>query len=260
MEDRWRGNGGLLAIGVVLVLIGGVFLLRNAGILFFDWWFIWPLFLIVIGAVVLAGALGMGGSRGPGERAVSLPRDTVSRLDLSMRIGAGRYRLAAGTGTTLVEATSDQPTIAMAADRAGELARVRLSTAVERWSWAWTGRHSWTVAVAPGVPTALDVQAGAGSFELDLSALSITSVRVSIGAADLSVVLPRPRGEVRVQVEGGAAQFTFRVPPGVQARISTTGLVSTSGPTETPGYAAAADRVTVVVTGGLASVRVIAPG
>ena len=259
MEDRWRGNGALLAIGVVLVFIGGVFLLRNAGILFFDWWFIWPLLLIVIGVVVLAGALGMG-SRGPGERAVSLPRDTVTRLDLSMRIGAGRYRLAAATGSTLVEATSDQPTIAMAADRAGDLARVRLSTAVERWSWGWTGGHSWAVAVAPDVPTALDVQAGAGSFELDLSALSITSVRISIGAADLSVVLPRPRGEVRVQVEGGAAQFTFRVPPGVQARISTTGLVSTSGPTETPGYAAAADRVTVVVTGGLASVRVINAG
>ncbi len=39
--------------------------------------------------------------------------------------------------------------------------------------------------------------------------------------------------------------------------VATTGLVTTSGINQTPGYATAADRVTVSVTGGAAAVRVI---
>lgn len=76
----------------------------------------------------------------------------------------------------------------------------------------------------------------------------------------MTVVLPHPVGDVPLRVEGGAASFTFRIPAGVEARIATSGLVATSGRNETPGYAAAADRVTVAVTGGVASVRVIPAG
>ncbi len=118
----------------------------------------------------------------------------------------------------------------------------------------------WQVSVAPGTPVAFDVQAGAGDFVFDLSALAVTGLTCSIGAAELRVVLPRPRGDVPVRVEGGAAQLTFVVPPGVEARVAVSGLVTTSGPSETPGYGAARDRVTVHVTGGAAAVRVVPGG
>jgi hypothetical protein len=103
----------------------------------------------------------------------------------------------------------------------------------------------------------LDVQAGAGTFELDLEGVVTTGVRCGIGAADLRIVLPRPRGEVPVRVEGGAAQFTFEIPAGVEARVTTTGLLTASGPNQTPGYSTATDRVSVTVTGGAAAVRVV---
>ena len=103
----------------------------------------------------------------------------------------------------------------------------------------------------------LDLQGGAGDFAFDLSGIDVTSATVSIGAAELRLVLPRPRGEVPIRVEGGAASLSFQVPPGVEARVTSKGLVSTSGRQETPGYASARDRVTVTVTGGAASVRII---
>ncbi len=156
-----------------------------------------------------------------------------------------------------MDVTANEPTVDHAVDRSGDLARVRLSTST-RWGGAGWGRHiDWTIEVASGIPTMLDVQAGAGRFELDLSAMVIVRARVAIGAAELRIVLPRPRGEVPVHVEGGAASLTFEIPRGIEARVRATGLVTTSGPSETPGYATAADRVDVTVTGGAASVRVV---
>ena len=260
---RQRGYGGILA-GAILILVGGAFLLRNAGILDLDWSLLWPLILVGIGIVVIVAALRAGsagwagwtGTGGAREQRVVVPADGARRLELSLRLGAGTYRLAGGSGAGLVEVAADQPTIASEVERSGDLAHVRLSTAIERWGRDWRGGHSWQIGVATGLPTILDMQAGAGTFHVDLSTVSVVSARFSIGAAELTVVLPRPTGEVPVRIEGGAASFIVAVPAGVQARVSATGLLTTSGPSETPGYAGAADRVTVTVTGGAAAVRV----
>jgi hypothetical protein len=263
-RHRRRGYGGILA-GSILVLVGVAFLLKNAGVLDVDWSLLWPLILVAIGIVVIVGALragsgGWGGDGGGGEQRVVVPVDGARRLELSLRLGAGSYRIAGGTAAGLVEATADQPTIACETSRTGDLALVRLSTAIERWGWGWRDGHTWQIGVAGGVPVMLDMQAGAGTFRVDLSGLSVVSARFGIGAAELTVVLPRPTGEVPIRIDGGAAGFTIAVPSGVQARVVTTGLLAASGPQETPGYATATDRVTVTVTGGAASVRVTQAG
>lgn len=259
MGSGRRPSSGALIGGVVLLIVGTAFLLRNAGIVRVDWSIIWPAIAIAIGAVLIVGTLRRGDD-GPGETAVSVPAEGASRLELALRLGAGRYRLAGG-GAALVEATASGPTIDHRVERSGDSARVRLATAVDSWSWGRMATGTdWQITVAPGVPVALDVQAGAGSFDLDLESVAVTGATLGIGAADVRVVLPRPRGEVALRVEGGAAQVTFEIPAGVEARVTTTGLVTTSGPGQTPGYATAADRVTVSVTGGAAAVRVVARG
>lgn len=258
MGSRRRPSVGALIGGIVLIVIGVAFLLQNAGLIRVDWGVLWPALIIGVGAVFIVGALWRRDA-GTGETRVAIPSDGASRLDLALRLGAGRYRLGPGA-TALVEVAASGPTIEHRVDRSGDTARVRLSTAVDTWSWGrLAGGTDWQVGVLPGVPVDLDVQAGAGDFVLDLSALAVTGVRCSIGAAELRIVLPRPRGDVPVRVEGGAAQFIFVVPPGVEARVAVSGLVSTTGPRETPGYATARDRVTVSVTGGAAAVRVV-PG
>jgi hypothetical protein len=254
-SGRGPSSGALIG-GIVLLVVGVAFLLRNAGIIRVDWNVLWPALVIAIGAVLIVGALRRGDD-GPGETSVSIPAEGASRLDLALRLGAGQYRLAAGSAG-LVDVTASGPTIDHRVERSGDLARVRLATAIDSWGWGRVAAGTdWRIGVAPGVPVSLDVQAGAGTFELDLEGVVTTGVRCGIGAADLRIVLPRPRGEVPVRVEGGAAQFTFEIPAGVEARVTTTGLLAASGPNQTPGYATAADRVSVTVTGGAAAVRVV---
>jgi hypothetical protein len=285
-RSRRRSGQGALIGGAILIVVGGVFLLRNAGLIPLTWDLWWPLILVGIGLAIILGTV-LGGTRGGGGRdqawasgggawstggagtspgtsddgltRVSVPAEGAARLELSLRVGAGRYRLRGGSAV-LVEASASEPTIHHGVDRAGDLARVRLSTSLNMLAWAWPRGLEWTIGVASGLPTALEIQAGAGSFDLDLSDVAIASASMSIGAAELRVTLPRPHGDVPVRVEGGAASFTFAIPAGVEARIRSTGLVTTSGPSETPGYATAVDRVTVTVTGGAASVRVIPAG
>lgn len=254
MGNRGPTTPGLV-FGLMLVIVGVLFLLRNAGIIAIDWSVVFPILLIVLGAVVVFGAA-RGRRRGRGIREVSVPSDGTASLELALRLGAGQYRLGGGAAA-LVEARAGDDTIAAAVDRHGSQTRVRLSTSVDPWIWGWSTPITWQIAVNETVPTTLDVQAGAGEFDLDLSRLAVTAAKVSIGAAELRVVLPRPRGEVSIRVEGGAASLTFVVPPGVEARVSSTGLVSSSGPSETPGFGTARERVLVSVTGGAAAVRVI---
>lgn len=249
-------SSGALVGGIVLLIVGVAFLLRNAGIIRVDWGILWPALVIAVGAVLIVGALRRG-EDGPGEASVSIPSDGAARLDLTLRLGAGHYRLGAGAAG-LVDVTASGRTIDHRVERRGDVARVRLATAIDSWSWGRVAVGTdWRIGVATGIPVSLDVQAGAGTFELDLEGVTTSGVACGIGAADLRIVLPRPRGEVPVRVEGGAAQFTFEIPAGVEARVTTTGLVTTSGINQTAGYATAADRVTVSVTGGAAAVRVI---
>jgi hypothetical protein len=204
MTDRGRGSYGALVVGIVLLIVGGGFLLRSAGLIDVEWSILWPAIIIAVGIVLILGAVRhRGGRGGTGDERVALPVDGAARLELSLRLGAGRYRLRGGTSGGLVEATADEPTIACRAERLGDLARVRLSTAVDPWTWGWRGAVSWQIAIATGVPTVLDVQAGAGDFELDLSAIALASASMSIGAAQLTIVLPHPVGDVPVRVEAG---------------------------------------------------------
>ena len=256
---RNGGRGGFepgLIGGVILLVIGVLFLLQNTGALRFDWGVAWPILVIAVGLVVLAGALGGSRQHGTGVASVAIPSDGASRLWLSLRLGAGRYRLAGGA-RQLVEVEATDPMIESRVERLGDLRRVRLSPSTSWWGWNWRTGMEWRIAVAGDTPTVLDLQGGAGDFAFDLSGIDVTSATVSIGAAELRLVLPRPRGEVPIRVEGGAASLSFQVPPGVEARVTSKGLVSTSGRQETPGYASARDRVTVTVTGGAASVRII---
>jgi hypothetical protein len=246
---------GPLIFGVVLLVVGGAFLLRNLGLVQLDWGLLWPLILLLVGVLILGGALRRP-SAGRGVPRATVPVDGVTRLELLLRLGAGRYRLQGGSAA-LVDVTANEPTIDHAVDRSGDLARIRLSTSTDWWALGWGRAIDWTIGVAPGIPTSLDIQAGAGSFNLDLSAVTVARARMTIGAADVRVVLPLPRGEVEIYVEGGAASFVFEIPRGVEARVRASGLVSTSGPAETRGYATAPDRVNVTVTGGAASVRTV---
>lgn len=251
-RSEWRGAE---IIGIVLIVIGAIYLFGTLGVVNIAWNLIWPVILIGIGAVILYSAFR------PSRRLATssaVPREAAGRLELDLSVGGGRFRLEGGAAAgNLVEVTSTNDDIATRVERVGDRAIVRLRQDVAWWPDAWRGGSEWVVHLAPDVPTLLTMNAGAGDFQVDLSGATVAGARLQVGAAQARVILPRPHGTVEIRAGGGAAQLTFVPPSGVEYRLETSGgLTSVDGRTESPGYAAATDRVLIRFSGGAASVRI----
>lgn len=191
------------------------------------------------------------------EGSFALPRDGLEQLELDLALGAGSFRLD-GAAEQLVEVRSTAGDIAPRVSRDGPRGRVRLRQDPRWFPFGYRGPISWQIHLARDIPTALALSAGAGDFALDLSAIRIVDAALTFGAAQARVVLPRPSGEVAVRISSGAASVTIQVPQGVEARVAAVGgLLQLDGRTETPGYAASSDRVTVSVSGGASAIHVI---
>jgi hypothetical protein len=243
-------NGGQVA-GLVLIGLGILFLLDTLGFARFVGRFFWPAVIVAIGVVVLLNAT----QRDEGASSASVPREGVSRLALEIAVGAGTFRFAGGA-SELLEVRSSRSDIATRLDREGDLGRVSLRQDVATWPTTWRGATDWEIRSASDIPTALRLDAGAGDFTLDLSAIPIVDARIQIGAAKARIALPQPRGAVEIRVTGGATRLEFHAPAGVEYRFeSSGGLNSVDGRTETPGYATATDRVLIRFTGGASSIR-----
>jgi hypothetical protein len=248
---------GPQALGLLLVVIGALFLLRNAGWFILDWGIMWPILLIVFGGWFVLSAMRHRGTSGGSVYAVTVAGD--ERLDLELRVGAGRFRVAAvDDPTNLVSVVSTAGDINGDVRRDGTHTYLRLVRDASWWpiGW-WDGGTEWRVGLPRAVTVRLDLAGGAGDFDLDLSAVPVSSVRVAVGAAQVRLRLPRPTGDVPVRIATGASALVIEVPSGVETRVSASGLLSVDGRTETAGYATATDRVTVTVEGGAASVRIV---
>jgi hypothetical protein len=255
-KDGGRGWSlrGTELFGLILILIGIVYFLGNANIVHISWNLIWPILIVAVGAAILLSAL-RPRSDLPGT--VDVPREGVDQLELDLSLGAGTFRVHGGA-TNLVEVRSDRQDIVPRLDRQGNRGRVRLSQDMRWFPLGVTGHSDWDIRSASDVPTALTVSGGAGRFDLDLSDMRIVDARMSVGAAEARITLPRPTGDVAVRVSSGAASVTIQVPAGVEARVvASGGLLQLKGNTETPGYAAARDRVSVSVSGGASQVTVV---
>jgi hypothetical protein len=113
------------------------------------------------------------------------------------------------------------------------------------------------------LPWALVVRRGVADSSLDLSGLQLVALQFSGGIKDVGIVLPRPRGIVRVRVAGGASKLTLVRPDGVAAVLALGGGASRltfdnerygaiGGDTrlETPDAGSRPDRYEIVITGG----------
>ena len=288
---------------LILITIGVVFLLANYGVIpgvsALSLLNLWPLILILVGVDIAIGrrwplaalgidvaviALGLvllttqptflgspffivdGGA--PGERDVTVARQGATSLSLSLNAGAGRFRISGGS-TTLVEAHSGDDDVqlryATSAQPSGPRADVRIDQTGNRRFGGSTADVE--TRIASDVPTDLSVNGGAGVFTIDLSDVTLSRADLNVGAASLTLTLPKPTKEVVIDVNAGASTIMVVVPEGVEARVTTTGFVlslrstnsriNPSGSSaETSGYSSANARVTVRITAGASSIAI----
>ena len=285
---------------LLLIAFGSVFLAANFGLIgpvsVAALLSLWPLILIIVGIdiavgrrwplaalaadVLVIGAglalvvanpsttagifpFSVGGQAGPTASTVDVPRADVKSMTLRLSAGAGTYEVRGGA-TSLVHAESDREDLRLAfvnvtPDRAE--VRVDQGPTGNGFRIGPTGASHVKMLLASDIPTSLVMDAGAGEFTVDLADVKVTDARISVGAAELFLVLPRPTNDVAITVSAGASSIVIELPDGVEARITTSGgLLSTriensrfSG-SETSGYASAKDRVTVRISAGVTSI------
>ncbi|HEV8469571.1 MAG TPA: DUF5668 domain-containing protein [Candidatus Limnocylindria bacterium] len=298
---------------LLLIALGLVFLLTNFGLIAGVSWrailSLWPLLLILIGldiafarrwpvptlvaeVLVIAAGLALvaasptvgggiftfGRGGGSGVADVSVPRGTAISLLLRLNGGAGRYHVSGGA-TDLVSAHSENQDLRLRVSdlgRSGGRADVRIDQIGPEGILRGGTDIDVQFQVASDVPTSFDMNAGAGEFDVDLSDVRVTDVRVNTGASTTRLVLPRPTGDIPVRISAGASTIVITVPDGVEARVSTSGgllslrsdnsrlgenggtggCIACGSSVQTSGYAATKDRVTVTISAGASSIVV----
>ena len=126
----------------------------------------------------------------------------------------------------------------------------------------------WKVQHAGAIPTEIRVDGGATTLDLDLRELTVRSLRVEAGDADIAVVLPANAGHTDADFKIGAASLNLSVPAGVAARIEFVGGVSSididtsrfpsqdTGRYVSPEFENAANRVTITIDAGRGDITV----
>jgi hypothetical protein len=87
-------------------------------------------------------------------------------------------------------------------------------------------RKSTTLALNPTNPWDISVDGGVSRFTADLSALAIRSLIIGGGATHLSLVLPRPQGEIQISIAGGAREVSILRPAAIPVQLTIKGGTS----------------------------------
>lgn len=249
--------------GVVLVLLGAVWLLDNLNLLPFRVWSIlWPVLLILAGGWMLWGVFGR---RGGVSESLSLPLEGAARARLIVNHGAGRLAGGGGAGPGDLVSGTFEGGVEHRASRAGDSLEVSLRPPeLDWWPRMWD-RHgfNWDLRLNESVPLALELNTGAGETRLDLSRVPVTELTLKTGASSTEITLPAAAGQTTVRVEAGAAAIVLRVPEGVAARIEAGAAVGAVDVDQrrfpggqSPDFAAAAHRVEIVARLGAGSLTV----
>ncbi len=220
-----------IAFPLVLITLGIVFLLANAGYMTGLSWRqvaqLWPVLFVLLGVDLLI-------------RPRSMLAAVVAEVAI---IGAVLFYLVAAPGLTF--GTNALSTGAFTSQES-----------VVREGVDGTAR-AWDVAVPSDIPVAMTLNLGAGAFDIDLSNVKLTHLTLNNGASDLRLALPKPSGNVPITISTGASSLDLSIPAGIEYSVRVTGAVNTvSGLQESSAYTSAVDRLTIVISSGASSITI----
>jgi hypothetical protein len=222
---------GVVFWAVVLIVVGVLLLLGALGVIPAGSGLVWPLFVIAAGAWLIWAAFSRPGKIEVQE--ASIPLGNAARARVSIHHGAGRLNIASGSHAGMLVNGRFGGGMDYRADQAGDLleVRMRIPDQGSRWAnpWSWSsGGLDWNMGLSSEVLLELEMETGAGTVEADLSGLRVAELHLKTGASSSNLVMPANAGYTRVEVEGGAASVSVRVPPGVAARIISQGGASST--------------------------------
>jgi hypothetical protein len=281
-------NRGTIFWGIVLVLLGGLLLAQNTGLIPPNvnvWSIFWSLVLVALGISLLlrntrahTTVWNPGSAATPAQpaihsgEAVRLPLGSARRATLRFHYGAGELRVDGNAAPDELFSGTFGGGLDHQERLDGEevIAELRVPSGSFPVMGPFDGGHrlDWTVGVNPNIPLVLDMEVGASRNLLNLRDLQVKELRLQTGASESQVDLPARAGETRVTLRSGMASVELRVPENVSASIRTRGGLSSTevdtlrfpqvgnGEYRSPDYEVAANKVNLDVESGLGAVRI----
>lgn len=188
---------------------------------------------------------------------MSVPLAQLSAATLEVARGASGLEVRACEAASLYRIATDGPMPEVTLQR-GVVRFVQ-----KRESLFDFKRHRLGLALNPNIPWEIRVKGGLSHSSLDLEQVWLASLDILGGSSSVELLLPKPRGRVRLLLKGGVNQLSVRrapgAPIGVVIHSGASALVLDSlqlgavgGRTEwqSPDYANSDDRYELEVTGG----------
>jgi hypothetical protein len=256
--------------GILLVLLGGLFLLENMGLLpqwINVWGLIWPLLLIGLGVQALIRATNRGSALS--EETVRLPLEEAAQAQVRMYHGAGELRVDDRAGADELLNGTFTGGVEKSVSRSGSETRVDLRVPSGTFNTWFDGSHglNWTVGLSPQIPLRLELEVGASRNWIDLRNLQVKELRLSTGASASTITFPEHAGQTTAWLKSGAASVEVSIPQGVAARIRMRGGLASMNVDalrfprigdeyQSADYATAENRLDLDVETGVGSVSV----
>ncbi len=250
---------GRIRTGVILILIGVLFLLNTTGVLDIGVWesiaVLWPLLLIAIGIekifmstqtlkplaflspVIIVGAVVYAVVASPGGGIAFSSDDDYSQrssdwsvsadpgvtaMDLYMDFGGGRLKVRGGADSgKLLEGQFYHrgQRPEVNSEETGQTMKVTLKRRGSTIVLGQRDRERWIVKLNETVPVDLSLDAGGAQVRLDLADIVLNKLDLETGAADVDLILGAKSPEVRCDVSCGAASIDMVIPAGAGLRI-----------------------------------------
>lgn len=257
----WIDSGTLW--GVLLLLLGLLFLLSNLGVTSIHWgeiWKLWPVAIVVAGLSVLplqgkvsnlvyglaAVAVAvlvwttLTGAFVDTSRSVKSESFSISKPEESAAEAAS-ISVAAGGAALNISSSEDVPVV----EGVSRGDRIRLSTSTkvsdglvdvkleQSYSRGWMPGQfgEMDIRLTEGMPVDLEIDAGATSIKADLSDVMLRSLLVDSGASSIDLKLGDKLDQSEVNIDTGASSVSIRVPKSLGVRlVLDTGLSSKNLP------------------------------
>jgi hypothetical protein len=286
---HWRI--GRIFWGLLLVLIGGLILASNYGLVSVNWfnlWRLWPLFIVAIGLFVLtvrglAGrllsvvfvimALGavvyalvyapQNSQQTSIYNITSQEIDSATTAEINLKTGLGQLDINTADQVAVAQARLESNISNLTNDTslAGTTQITNISTnAISGWSDGNIDNRL-SVNMTRSLPIRLNLDIGASNITADLSLARLQNLSIKSGATKSDIKLGDKEDLTTVSLDSRASSFLIRVPSSSGASVKLDGVTSNNfdgliknGDTyESTNYESATKRINIVGRLGLAS-------
>ena len=205
---------------------------------------------------------------------VSQPLEGITEARVVLDVGGAEvtlYDLA--ESASLIEAdVSHTGELRFDVSKRGDRAEVKLDVHRPNPLFWFSGkRERWDVGLSRDVLYEIEVDAGSGTYDLDLSGLRVADLHLDLGSGETTLMLPASE-EVECTIDGGSGGLDITLPDSMAARVRldkgsgdfrpgprlqlVRGNERGDGTWETDGYDTAADRISIKIDMGSGNITI----